>query len=229
MIKVNITYFAEHSDVPRSRRRRVLSGGQARLPAVLGRERVGGARGEELGLGLLPPVVVERVRSTSEENVLAAQSNLALTYSKLGRDEEALQIERDVYSGFLKLQGEEHEYTLSAASNYANSLVGLQRFEEAKALLRETMPVARRVLGESHDLKLRMGWNYALALYRDNGATLDDLHEAVSTLESVARLWTRIFGEAHPETPKVQGALEVAREKLADARAAASNKSKPPP
>ena len=115
-----------------------------------------------------------------------------------------------------------------AAYNYANSLVGLQRFEEAKALLRETMPVARRVLGESHDLKLRMGWNYALALYRDNGATLDDLHEAVSTLESVARLWTRIFGEAHPETPKVQGALEVAREKLADARAAASNKSKPP-
>ena len=75
---------------------------------------------------------------------------------------------------------------------------------------------------------VRMGWNYALALYRDNGATLDDLHEAVSTLESVARLWTRIFGEAHPETPKVQGALEVAREKLADARAAASNKSKPP-
>ena len=186
--------------MPRSRRRRVLSGGQARLPAVLGRERVGGARGEELGLGLLPPVVVERVRSTSEENVLAAQSNLALTYSKLGRDEEALQIERDVYSGFLKLQGEEHEYTLSAASNYANSLVGLQRFEEAKALLRETMPVARRVLGESHDLKLRMGWNYALALYRDNGATLDDLHEAVTTLEDAARIARRVFGGAHPIT-----------------------------
>ena len=95
--------------------------------------------------------------------------------------------------------------------------------------MRKTMPVARRVLGENRDLMLMMRWAYGKALCEDDSATLDDLHEAVSTLESVARLWTRIFGEAHPETPKVQGALEVAREKLADARAAASNKSKPPP
>ena len=66
-------------------------------------------------------------------------------------------------------------------------------------------------------------------IHRDDHATLDDVRRGVEILESVAPLWRRIFGEAHPETPKVQGALEVAREKLADARAAASNKSKPPP
>ena len=66
-----------------------------------------------------------------------------------------------------------------------------------------------------------------MALYRDNGATLDDLREAVTTLEETARLWTRVFGTAHPDTPKVQGALATAREKLACA--AALNKSKPPP
>ena len=39
--------------------------------------------------------------------------------------------------------------------------------------------------------------------------------EAVATLESVAHSWKRIFGPAHPETPKAQAALKVAREALA--------------
>ena len=68
-----------------------------------------------------------------------------------------------------------------------------------------------------------------VALYNDKGATLDNLREAVETLDSVAKSWKRVFGESHPETPRVQNALATAREKLADARAAASNKSKPPP
>ena len=59
-------------------------------------------------------------------------------------------------------------------------------------------------------------------------AEFDDLHEAVSTLEETGRLWTRVFGEAHPETLMVQGALAFARKKLAAAEPAASE-SKPPP
>ena len=64
--------------------------------------------------------------------------------------------------------------------------------------------------------------SYARALFEDDCATLDDLREAVETLESVASLQTRILGEAHPETPRVQAALKEAREALA-ARAAASS------
>jgi hypothetical protein len=43
--------------------------------------------------------------------------------------------------------------------------------------------------------------------------------EAVATLESVAHSWKRIFGPAHPETPKAQEALEDAREALAASQA----------
>ena len=99
------------------------------------------------------------------------------------------------------------------------ALVARQKFEEAKELLHKTTPVARRVLGESHDLTLRMRFNYARALFKDPAATLDDLREAVETLESVAPAWTHVFGPAHPETPRVQVALEEARKTLA-ARAA---------
>jgi len=58
-----------------------------------------------------------------------------------------------------------------------------------------------------------------LALFKDQAATLDDLREAVTTLESVAPTWKRVFGPAHPETPSAQEALKDAREALA-ARAA---------
>ena len=48
----------------------------------------------------------------------------------------------------------------------------------------------------------------------------------METLEYVAKSWKRIFGKSHPETPKVQGALEIAREKLTHA---AASESKAPP
>ena len=98
----------------------------------------------------------------------------------------------------------------------------LKRYGETKSLLRKTMPVARRVLGERHELALTMRWLYATALHKDDGATLDEVRESVEILESVAPLWTRIFGEAHPETPSVKHALATAREQLARALAPAA-------
>ena len=56
----------------------------------------------------------------------------------------------------------------------------------------------------------------------DDGATLDELREAVEILESVAPVWTRIFGAAHPETRRVKLALAAAREILARALASAA-------
>mmetsp|Transcript_23514 Transcript_23514/g.70474 ORF Transcript_23514/g.70474 Transcript_23514/m.70474 type:complete len:94 (+) Transcript_23514:344-625(+) len=88
--------------------------------------------------------------------------------------------------------------------------------------MRKMMPVARRVLGEGHRVTLKMRHCYARALYLDASATLDHIRKAVETLESVARSWKQVFGEAHPETPQVQAALEDAREVLAT-RAAASS------
>ena len=151
----------------------------------------------------------------SEGNILAVQSNLATTYHMLDRPEEANRMLKDVYSGRQKVLGEEHKSTIIAANNYAHSLVRIECFEKAKLLLRKTIPVARRVLGANDNLTLRTRWLYANALYEDPRATLHDLREAVETLESVAPLWERVYGISHPETLRVQGALEDAREGLA--------------
>jgi len=146
----------------------------------------------------------------SEHNILAVQSNLATTYEKLERDEEALRMRQDVYSARLELNGNGHEETLRAANNYASTLNVLKRFEEAKSLLRKTMPVARRVLGDTVQLTLKMRVCYAKALFRDPSATLDDLREAVNTLEDVGRTARRVLGGAHPLTVDIEKELRLA-------------------
>ena len=133
----------------------------------------------------------------------------------LGRYDDALRSRRNAYSGYVKLLGKEHEFSLVAASNYAFTLINLQRFEESKTLLREMMPVARRVLGENNSLTLKMRRAYGEALYKDPGATLDDLREAVETLEELTRTARRVLGGAHPLTVDIGRGLQYARSALA--------------
>ena len=147
----------------------------------------------------------------SEDSILAVQANLANTYTYLGRLDEALSMRQDVYSGRLKLNGEEDETTLRAASNYAALLNQLERFEEAKALAHKSIPVARRILGASHLTTIRLRWIYARSLYLNDGATLDDLREAVTTLEELERITRRVFGGAYPITVEIKDDLRDAR------------------
>ena len=151
----------------------------------------------------------------SENDILVSQTNLANTYHALGRLEQALQLERDVYYESLRLLGEEDEGTLISVSNYATSLRVLKRFEEARSLLRKTIPVARRVRGDSHRITRTMRWNYAKALWDDTGATLDDLREAVTMLEELERTARRVLGGAHPDTAEFEDELRKARAVLA--------------
>jgi tetratricopeptide (TPR) repeat protein len=153
-------------------------------------------------------------RHGDTNGVLVVSSNIANTYNSLGRLEPALLLKRDVYSAHLKLSGENNEYTLQAANNYAYSLVELKRFKEAKSVLRKTMSVVRRALGEGHEHMLKMRWSYAMALYKDNAATLDNLREAVATLEEIVRIARQVFGGSHPLVRDIEKSLRDARAAL---------------
>ena len=156
----------------------------------------------------------------SGDILLVVQANLAMTYQQLGRLEDASLMQRDVYSGWLKLTGEEDVKTLRAANNCAWGLINLRRFEEARKLLRKMTPVARRTLGDDNSLTLVMRWAYARS-YGDTDATLDDLREAETTLEETARTARRCLGCAHPDTLGIE---QFQR----DARAALRAREAPP-
>ena len=142
------------------------------------------------------------------------QGNLASSYHALGRTAEALRYRRDVYAGYLKLHGEEHVDSLTEAHNYTSSLICLRYFKEAKELMRKTIPVAQRVLGASHDLTLTLRTNYAHTLIRDDSSTLDDLREAVTTLEEAEQTARRVLGGAYPTTGVIERSLRKARAAL---------------
>ncbi len=53
-----------------------------------------------------------------------------------------------------------------------------------------------------------------MALYKDTDATLDDLREAVTTIEDVERTARRVLGGAHPLTSVIEVELRLARAAL---------------
>ena len=56
---------------------------------------------------------------------------------------------------------------------------------------------------------------YADALCRDANATLDNLREAVTTLEKIEPTARRVLGGAHPLIPAIERDLRKSREALA--------------
>ena len=158
---------------------------------------------------------MSRRLGASEYTILVVQSNLAVIHGELGNMEKALIMERDVYSGRLRLHGEGHEETLRAAGNYTTSLKHLMRYAEAKSLLRKAVPVARRTLGAEHDYTLNLRDIYGRCLYRDPGASRDDVAEAIEIMDDVQRRARRVFGPGHPNWNTLPQELTAAREKLA--------------
>ena len=143
----------------------------------------------------------------------------------MGRLKEALQMDRDIYSGRTKLHGEENERTLRAAYNYATSLHDLRRLDEAKSVLDMMMPVARRVLGEDDPVGISMRECYATVVFESVGATPDDLREAMNTFEELERTARRVLGGAHPSTVRIESNLRRARADLRAREAPPTTKS----
>ena len=52
---------------------------------------------------------------------------------------------------------------------------------------------------------------YATSLSADAGASLDDLHKAVTTLEETTRTARRVMGRVHPLTAAIEVDLRNAR------------------
>ena len=61
----------------------------------------------------------------------------------------------------------------------------------------------------------RLGGLAQATIYKDDGATLADLREAVTTLEDLERIARRVFGGTHPLTMNIEHDLQECRAALA--------------
>ena len=55
---------------------------------------------------------------------------------------------------------------------------------------------------------------YAVTLYKDPGAALEDLREAVTALEDLERTSRRVLGSSHPRVRMIEESLKGARATL---------------
>ena len=150
--------------------------------------------------------------------MLIVQGNISSSYAELGRYEEALRIERELYARRFALHGLNIE-TLTAAANLASTLIdNLKQFDEARAFLRDRIPEAIRVLGKNHDLTFKLQRMHAQCLFENAGASLEDVTAAIAALEDLDRRQTQVFGSRHPQTAGTRRFLAEAREKLARAK-----------
>ena len=67
------------------------------------------------------------------------------------------------------------------------------------------------VKGTTRRVVVKMQCVYAQSLYKDDDATIDDLREAVTTLEDTARTARRVLGGEHPTVSAMECALRNAR------------------
>ena len=74
--------------------------------------------------------------------------------------------------------------------------------------------MARRVTGDSSDISIGLRKLYAQSIGCDAAATLDDIREAVTTLEETERTARRVLGGAQPMTRGIQLALRESRAAL---------------
>ena len=150
-----------------------------------------------------------------EDDILIAQGNLASTLLELGRLEEAVRMLKEVYASRVRLFGHDEE-TLNVALNLSITLIKAGNASESMAFLRPLLPLARRALGADHHVPLGLAHTHAHAVMNCAAASRDELIFAEKLLEDTARRLRRVFGIAHPSTPRAEGDLALIRERLAE-------------
>ena len=152
----------------------------------------------------------ERLAVGEEDpKTLMAQNNYAAALCGLGRYEDALKIQREVYEKRKKALGEENADTLRVQSNLAYTLDQLGRHEEALQVQRAVYESRRKTLGEDDPDTLMTQIMLAGMLF-----SLERYEEALRLQREVYEKRKRLLGAEAPETLTAQENLAVILEKL---------------
>ena len=154
-----------------------------------------------------------------ESDILITRGNLAISLYNLGQLDEALSMQREVYAGRQSMSDGFRRTGNQdiAVCNLAEYLVAAREFEEAQSLAREELPAIIDRHGPDGSLTLEVRAWYARALFRADGASEDDVAEALTILEDVLRRSKRVLGDSHPDTERARKFLEEVGSARADA------------
>mgnify|MGYP001376189881 CR=1 FL=1 len=131
----------------------------------------------------------------SDEIVLVAQHNLALTLLKLHRFHEARQHGEQVLADRMKLHGPMHIRTMRTMNNLLLCHKGLGQIDEAMALSTRLLAIRKQSLGLQHPDTLSTMHNHAQLL-----AIQRQFAEAQELYEEILQRKQQLLGADHPRT-----------------------------
>ena len=128
-------------------------------------------------------------------DTLGSMSNLAIVLRRLGKDEQAEEMLRQVLRVRETVLGKEHPDTLGGMSNLAMVLSGQGKYEQAEEMLRQVLGLMETVLGKEHPDTLTSMINLAEVLRRQGKD-----EQAEEMLRQVLGLMETVLGKEHPDT-----------------------------
>ncbi|CZR61670.1 uncharacterized protein PAC_11567 [Phialocephala subalpina] len=128
-------------------------------------------------------------------DTLRSKANLASTYRKQGRWEEAGELDVQLIETSKSVFGKDHPDTLRSIANLASTLWSRGRLEEAERLNVQVMESRKRVLGAEHPDTLTSVANLA-STYKSQVR----LEEAERLYVQVIESRKRVLGAEHPQT-----------------------------
>ncbi|CAN5488402.1 hypothetical protein BH09PLA1_BH09PLA1_02230 [soil metagenome] len=143
-----------------------------------------------------------RLLGADHRETLATAANLAMMYSDIGREAEALKLREETLAIQKVKLGVDHPDTLTGMQNLANSYTNLGREAEALALREEVLPLMKAKLGADHRVTM-IGMNNLALSYEAAGRPADALKLRRETLA----LMTAKLGADHPSMVPIMNGM----------------------
>ncbi|MDX2132391.1 MAG: serine/threonine-protein kinase [Planctomycetota bacterium] len=136
------------------------------------------------------------------------KNNLAAAYARLGRANEAIEMQREAVVGLAAAMGPRHPHTLGATMNLASLLTDRGDVQEAERLLVGLIESWRQAVPEDHP-GATLARSELAGLYMKTGR----LREAEATYRAVLAIEVGALGEDHPSTARTRANLGLVLEK----------------
>ncbi|WP_050490872.1 MULTISPECIES: tetratricopeptide repeat protein [Streptomyces] len=146
----------------------------------------------------------ERLLGSEHPDTVIAWANLAASYGRAGRTEEAIGIEERVVAVRERLLGSDHLGTVRGWANLAVSYGHAGRVQEAVGIEERVVAVRERLLGSEHP-DTAIAWANLAASYGRAGRT----EEAIGIAERVVAVRERLLGSDHLDTVRGWANLAV--------------------
>jgi CHAT domain-containing protein len=153
----------------------------------------------------------EKVLGAEHPDTAMALNNLAVTYSELGKQPEALPLQERVLAIREKVLGAEHPDTVMALGNLAVTYSDLGDYAKALPLEERVLAIREKALGTEHPDTTHALLSLAITHWR-----LGEYTEALPLAERALAIREKVLGPEHPETAEVLHNLNIIYSELGE-------------